>query len=793
MLSQAVVLVRIALANILSSALNVFVGLVLLFGAALLVIVGSLFSTLDGSLSKSIVDSITGHLQVYGARSKDPLEIYGKVDGSDSNLAPIEDFKALKDTLLQVPNVDRVLPMGAATAMLMPGNTVDVLLEKLRALYRNQADPTKALPPDEFQRQAQSLTLHARNVVDVLSKDLARAAELSKDSLEPKEREAVAEASKDAFWAGFEGDPLGHLEFLENRIAPLVADGDMLFMRYLGTDLDAYQSTFDRMVIVEGGKVPSGHRGLLMPKFFYEELLKLKNARRLDKIREALASGRRLSDPEDKELQRFVRENQAQPREILLQLDGIATGEMVTKLQGFLGSKEADLSTLLHDFFGVTDENFEARYQFFYKELAPMLTLYKARIGDRITLKSIGRSGGIEAASVPLYGIFEFRGLEKSPLAGLNALIDIVTFRDLYGYLTQEKQAELDAMKAQAQVKDVAREDAEAALFGGDEALVSDVDAKGFAEAAKDADVSGARTQESAEERARRQSDTFPLSELDQGVVLNAAVLLKDGSPLAQLQAQQAIENVLSKDKPPPDAKAIAAAKALAASGRTGLGLKATLDAVVAKEEARAKGETPSEMSALLDLQAALKAERATLPPEDVTTVKALLDSARPKVWVVSWSSAAGFLGKFIDFFRLLLAGVVATFAFIALIVVTIGMTIATLQRTPTIGTMRAIGAQRTFVVAMVLVETAVLALTFGLAGALIGAGVVQWLHAAGIPAWRDELYFFFSGPVLRPELTAGGFLLALAVTLVVSVLAVIFPTVMATRIAPVTAMQENQ
>lgn len=793
MLSQAFVLVRIALANIVSSALNVFVGLVLLFGAALLVIVGALFGTLDGSLSKSIVDSITGHLQVYGARSKDPLEIYGKVDGSDSNLSPIEDFKALKEKLLTVPNVDRVLPMGAATAMLMPGNTVDVLLEKLRALYRNQQDPKTALPDAEFQRQAESLKQHARNIVTVLTKDLERQSELSADTIEPKEREAVAEASKEAFWAGFDAAPLDRLEFLENRIAPLVTDGDMLFMRYLGTDLDAYQDTFDRMVIVEGGKVPSGHRGLLMPKFFYEELLKLKNARRLDKIKEALASGRKLSDPEDKELQRYVRENQAQPREILLQLDGLGTEALVKKLQAHLGSQETDPSKLLSAFFAVTDETFDARYRFFYAELAPMLTLYKARIGDRITLKSIGRSGGIESASVPLYGIFEFRGLEKSPLAGLNALIDIVTFRDLYGYLTQEKQAELEAMKAQAQVKDVAREDAEDALFGGDEALVNEVDESGFAEAAKSADVSGARTEESAAERARRLSDTFPLSELDQGVVLNAAVLLKDGSPLGQLQTQLDIEKLLSKDKPPPDPKAIAAAKALATSDRVGLGLRAALDEVVKKEEARAKGDNPSEMTALLDLQAALKGERAVLPPDDVTTVKALLDSARPKVWVVSWSSAAGFLGKFIDFFRLLLVGVVATFAFIALIVVTIGMTIATLQRTPTIGTMRAIGAQRTFVVAMVLVETAVLAITFGLAGALIGAGVVQWLHHAGIPAWRDELYFFFSGPVLRPELTVGGFFLALLVTLVVSVLAVIFPTVMATRIAPVTAMQENQ
>ena len=110
MFSKTVILVRIALANIFSSMLNVFVGVVLLFGAALLVVGGSLFSTLDEALSKSIVGSITGHLQVYGARSKDPLEIYGKVDGSDSQLTPLDDFKTLKAKLLAVPNVARVVP-----------------------------------------------------------------------------------------------------------------------------------------------------------------------------------------------------------------------------------------------------------------------------------------------------------------------------------------------------------------------------------------------------------------------------------------------------------------------------------------------------------------------------------------------------------------------------------------------------------------------------------------------------------------------------------------------------------
>ena len=58
---------------------------------------------------------------------------------------------------------------------------------------------------------------------------------------------------------------------------------------------------------------------------------------------------------------------------------------------------------------------------------------------------------------------------------------------------------------------------------------------------------------------------------------------------------------------------------------------------------------------------------------------------------------------------------------------------------------------------------------------------------------FRDELYFFFSGPVLRPELTPGGIVLAIFVTLIVSVIAVIFPLVLATRIQPIVAMQASE
>lgn len=780
-MGSLVVLVRIALANITSSLLNVFIGSVLLFGTALLVVGGSLFTTLDGSLSRSIVNSVTGHLQVYAARSKDPLEVYGKFDGTDSELAPLEDFPALEQTLLQVPNVAAVIPMGGTTVQLMAGNTIDVTLEKLRDLYRAQRGEGPKLSDEEFRRRADSLTAHMRNIVAVLQKDLAAELELSDGStLEAAQLEAVATASSDDFWRTFDEDPFGHLELLENRVAPLVADADLLFFRCLGTDLAAFEQWFPRMKLIAGTTVPPGRRGILLPSFVYEEYFKLKNARRLDKIADARKVGRRLSDASDAELRRFVRENQSQTREIVLQLDGLGTAEAVSRLRKHLGRTDGDLPTLLEAFFSVTDETFDARYRFFYDELAPLLSLYRAKVGDRITLRSFARTGSASTVTLTLHGIFELRGLEKSPLAGVNTLIDLVSLRDLYGLMNDEAKAEAAAMKAQVGASQVARDEAEAALFGETAEVVVDAKAQAIVEDKQTRSV-------------KKQEDTFDPAEAKKGVVLHAAVLLREGADGDVTRTLAAIEERLSSSKRPPDENALAAVKAALESGRLPPAVSMTLQPAVALESERVAGRTPATTAVLLALREAMRAERPALTADDALTLTTFVRSAQPEVFAVSWQSAAGFIGRSVDFFRLALAFIVSAFAFVALIVVTLGMTVATLQRTQTIGTIRAIGAQRRFVVGMVLVETVVLAVVFGGLGAVVGALAVKLLAARGIPAFRDELYFFFSGPVLRPELDGQGVALALVVTLIVSLLAVIFPTWLATRVAPVTAMQATE
>jgi ABC-type antimicrobial peptide transport system permease subunit len=114
----------------------------------------------------------------------------------------------------------------------------------------------------------------------------------------------------------------------------------------------------------------------------------------------------------------------------------------------------------------------------------------------------------------------------------------------------------------------------------------------------------------------------------------------------------------------------------------------------------------------------------------------------------------------------------------------------ATLQRVKEIGTMRAIGAQRRFVLMLLLAETIATGVVFGLLGAAVGAGVVRLLRATGgIPATNDQLYFFFSGPSLLPTVGTVGLVASFAIVLVVSVASGFYPALIAMRVTPVEAM----
>jgi hypothetical protein len=310
-LTAAGILWRIALGNVWRNRMkSLIVGFILFLGTGIIVFGNALVDAVDDGMTRSVTQSVSGHLQIYSDDAKDKLALFGDQFAGMPDIGNIPDFHGLAETVRKVPNVKAVIPMGIDFALGFQGNELDRWLQRLRAAVRTGDEPMIAQRRDEV-----------RAVIERVYNELKGAAALVAAGGEYAEDMKAAErAASPEFWAAFDQDRLGNLEYLENRIAPLEQTLGDVGLMFLGTDLAAFERNFDRFELVEGTRVPEGQRGFLFNHGFYEEVMKHRVARDLDRIKRRMDE-RFTLEADDAELRSWRDLMVGQYRRVLFQLD----------------------------------------------------------------------------------------------------------------------------------------------------------------------------------------------------------------------------------------------------------------------------------------------------------------------------------------------------------------------------------------------------------------------------------------------------------------------------------------
>ena len=686
--------VTLALRNVaVHRTKSLIVGAIMAFGTALVVVGLALLDGSEAAMRASITGSVSGDLQLYDAEARDPLVLLGSSFIAVPDVGRIDRFEAVAEVVEALPEVEAVVPMGFSIGNVStPG-----ALDRVVGAYRRALEGS----PAERARAAEAVRGLAAELRAELTQRKAVAADV--EAVEAERALLARFAPGGEVWD--EPDPRAVLERLETQLAPLDDGGEQLLFRFLGTDLGLFGQHFDGFSIVKGGPVPDGRRGFLFSDKFYERRIKHRVARALDRIAERRDDGELVD--EDPGQRARVRRVARQWRRITRQLDEREAREVSEGLRAYFAERdvpaEGDLSELLQAFLTVDDATLDERRELFYDLVGPRIELYALHPGDVLTVRSYTQSGFLRSVNVTFHGTFTFAGLESSDLAGIYNMMDLMTFRHLYGVMSTEEKAELADLRAQVELTEAeTRDELEASLFGGEAAVEAPAPAAVMAEI-EEASFGG------VEERGLPRA--IPPGTQRRGMVIDAAVVFGDG-----------------------------------------------VDPAIG--------------------------ERAVK--------RAIADAGLP-VQVTDWQAAAGLIGQFVTVVRLVLYVAVAVIFLVAVVIINNAMVMAMMERVKEVGTLRAIGAQRGFVMAMVFFETMSLGAVAGALGAGLGAGLVGYWGRFGLPAANRELEFVFGGPYLYPEIAAYHVAAALLAVLVVSVASTAYPAFLGASVAPVEAMRTEE
>jgi len=158
-----------------------------------------------------------------------------------------------------------------------------------------------------------------------------------------------------------------------------------------------------------------------------------------------------------------------------------------------------------------------------------------------------------------------------------------------------------------------------------------------------------------------------------------------------------------------------------------------------------------------------------------------------------AWDDASGGLARISGALQgFIYAATALIFIIVALILMNT-LIINIMERTSEIGTIRAIGAKKSFINLMFLSETLVLNVIAGIAGIVVSAVLILIAGRVGIVLPGPVSQFLIGGGRLYPELRLATVGQALLIIVVITILATLYPLRVATRVTPLKAMSEGK
>lgn len=159
-------------------------------------------------------------------------------------------------------------------------------------------------------------------------------------------------------------------------------------------------------------------------------------------------------------------------------------------------------------------------------------------------------------------------------------------------------------------------------------------------------------------------------------------------------------------------------------------------------------------------------------------------------VQAVDWRAAAGMAAQYIYWMRLIFNIGLIVIIGTGFIIVNNTLVIAALDRSKETGALRAIGAGRRFVALEYLAETLMLTIAAGILGCILGAVGNCFLSNGSIHFSNSYLIQLFGGDTLRTVVRFSNIMSGLLLSLVLAVVAWIYPVSIALNTSPVAAME---